>query len=311
MGFILFLIQKVKIFVDYSGFIAKFIIGIGICLILLYFWHIDYSPTDLSLGDGLLFFLITIKFLFVYAFFLGSHYALGSVLLFCLRAVRDFFKVLFSLRVTLSKGFIDLIFFKLDLSGFLKKISNNFIKFLFCIFGFAFALTFYSGKSINLLIMLFLSILLKIFIDKFIENLKTNPEQLTEEENNDKNIRLSMMLLYILFVPSTVYIFYAEKSKNIFINMALGSVREDEKNSLIYIKIGFKDFFPQSKHGEKKGEYIEIKGSEILLKGVGKNALIQYITKTKDQNGNGVNIKVKVEVPNEALLIVRRSQHKD
>ncbi|AXY59371.1 hypothetical protein [Acinetobacter sp. WCHAc010052] len=311
MNFTLFLLQKIKLIVDNSGFIAKFTIGVGICLILLYFWHIDYFPTDLSLGDGLLFFLITIKFLFVYAFFLGSHYALGSVLLFCLRAVRDFFKVLFSLKVMLSKGLINLIFLKLDLKVFFKRISNNFIKFLFYIFGFAFALTFYSGKSINILIMLFLSILLKIFIDKFIENLKDNNEKLVENESNEKNIKLSMMLLYILLVPSTVYAFYAEKSKNIFINMALGSVREDEKNSLIYIKDGFEDFFPESKIGKKKGEYVEIKGGEILLKGVGKNALIQYTTKTKDQNGNIVKIKVKVEVPNEALLIVRRSQHQD
>lgn len=110
MNFTVFLLQKIKLIVNNSGFIAKFTIGVGICLILLYFWHIDYFPTDLSLGDGLLFFLITIKFLFVYAFFLGSHYALGSFLLFCLKAIRDFFKVLFSLRVMLSKGLIDLIF---------------------------------------------------------------------------------------------------------------------------------------------------------------------------------------------------------
>lgn len=305
MNFTLFLVQKIKLIVANSGFIAKFIIGVGICLILLYFWYIDYFPTDLSLGDGLLFFLITIKFLLVYAFFLGSHYALGSFLLFCLKAIRDFFKVLFSLRVMLSKDLIDLIFFKLDFKGFFEKISNNFIKFLFCIFGFAFALAFYSGKSINILVMLFLSILLKVFIDKFIENLKDNNEKLVENGNNDKNVKLSLMLLYILLVPSSVYIFSAEKSKNIFINVALGSVREDERNSLIFIKKEFKDFFPNSKIGEKKGEYIELEGGEILLKGVGKNALIQYTTTTKEKNGNVVNIKVKIEVPNEALLIVR------
>ena len=311
MNFTLFLFRKIKVIVDNSGFIAKFIIGIGICLILLYFWHIDYFPTDLSLGDGLLFFLITIKFLFIYAFFLGSHYALGSVLLFCLRVVRSFFKVLFSLRLILSKGLIDLIFFELNFKGFFEKISNNSIKFLFYLFGFVFALTFYSGKSINILVMLFLSILLKIFIDKFIENLRENNEKLAENESNKKNIKLSMMLLYILLVPSTVYVFYAEKSKNIFINIALGSVREDEKNSLIFIKSEYKDFFPKLSIGEKKGEYVEIKGGEILLKGIGKNALIQYKTKTKDQNSKDVKIKVKVEVPNEALLIVRRSQQKD
>lgn len=311
MNFTIFLLQKIKLIVDNSGFIAKFTIGVGICFILLYFWHIDYFPTDLSLGDGLLFFLITIKFLFIYVFFLGSHYALGSVLLFCLRAVWSFFKVLFSLRIILSKGLIDLVFLKLDFKGFFEKISNNFINFLFCIFGFAFALVFYSGKSINILVMLFLSIILKLFIDKFIENLKENNEKLLEKGNNEKNIKLSLMLLYILLVPSSVYIFSSDKSKNVFINIALGSVREDEKNSLIYIKDGFEDFFPESKIGKKKGEYVEIKGGEILLKGVGKNALIQYTTKTKDQNGNIVKIKVKVEVPNEALLIVRRSQHKD
>lgn len=307
MNFTVFLLQKIKLIVDHSGFIAKFIIGVGICLILLYFWHIDYFPTDLSLGDGLLFFLITIKFLFIYAFFLGCHYALGSVFIFLLRGVRYFFKFLFSLRKSSLKGLLDLIYWKLDFN----KLSKSFIKFLLCIFGFAFVFGFYSGKSINLLIMLFLSILLKIFIDKFIENLKANNEKLTEEENHDKSIRLSMMLLYILLVPSSVYIFYVEKSKNIFINMALASVREDEKNSLIFIKSGFKDFFPKSKIGQKKGEFFEVEGAEILLKGVGKNALIQYTAKTKDKNGKEVKIKVKVEIPNEALLIVRRSQHKD
>ncbi|BCX75223.1 MULTISPECIES: hypothetical protein [Acinetobacter] len=309
MKFTFFLIQKIKMLVDNSGFIAKFIIGIGIFFILLYFWHIDYFPTDLSLGDGLLFFLITIKFLLIYAFFLSSNYALGGILIFVLKMVRNFFKVLFSLRERLSKGLIDLIFLNLDLRKILKKISNNFIKFLFYIFGFAYALIFYSGKSINILVMLFLSILLKVFIDKFIEDLKNNNNQLDKIRSNEKNIKLSMMLLYILLVPSSVYVFYVEKSNNIFINIALGSVREDERNSLIFIKKEFKDFFPDSKIGDKKGEYIELEGGEILLKGVGKNALIQYTTKTKDQNGKDVKIKIKVEVPNEALLIVRRAQY--
>lgn len=307
MNFTVFLLQKIKLIVDNSGFVAKFTIGVGICFILLYFWHIDYFPTDLSLGDGLLFFLITIKFLFVYAFFLGSHYALGSVFIFFIRCLINFFKVLFSLRERLSKGLIDLIFIKLNFSKIFNYLGKIFIKILLLTFGLAFVLFFYSGKSVSLLIMVLLSIILKIFIDKFIEDFKTTDVKLTE----DKNIRLSMILLYILLVPSSVYVFYAEKSKNIFINMVLGSVREDEKNSLIYIKDGFKDFFPESKIGKKRGEYVEIKGGEILLKGVGKNALIQYTTKTNNQNGGEVKIKVKVEIPNEALLILRRSQYKE
>lgn len=309
MNFTLFLFRTIKVIVDNSGFIAKFIIGVGICLILLYFWHIDYFPTDLSLGDGLLFFLITIKFLFVYAFFLGAHYALGSIFIFFIKVVRSFFKFIFSFRslsfINLRKFFLKKFYF----NKILDTTGKSIFKFLLYSFGFVFVFAFYNEKSINLLIMVFLSILLKIFIDKFIDDWKENNTNLKEDENSNNNIELLMMMLYILIFPSSVYIFYAEKTKNIFINIALGSVREDEKNSLIYIKTGFKDFFPESKIGQKKGEYIEIKGGEILLKGVGKNALIQYITTTKDRNGNEVKIKVKVEVPNEALLIIRRSQH--
>jgi len=309
--FTLFLIQKIKMLVDNSGFIAKFIIGIGICFILLYFMHIEYFPTDLSLGDGLLFFLITIKFLFIYLIFLGSNYALGSVFIFFLKVIKYFFNFLCSLRINLSKGLIDLIFLKIDFKNIFNQIGKGFIKLLFCIFGLFFSFLFYSGKSINLLIMVFLSILLKVCIDEFIKKLRVNNEKLTEVESKEKNIKLSMILLYILFTPSVVYVFYAERENNVFINKILGSVREDEKNSLIFIKAGFEDFFPKSQIGQKKGEYIEVKGAEVLLRGVGKNALIQYITEAEDQMGSEVKIKVKVEIPNESLLIVRRSQYKD
>lgn len=304
MNFTFFLLQKIKLIVDNSGFIAKFTIGVGICLILIYFWHIDYFPTDLSLGDGLLFF-------FVYVFFLGVHYALGSVFIFFIKLVRSFLKLIFSFRTWSFIKLRNFFLTNIEFRSLLDTIGKSALKFLLYFFGFIFVFSFYNGKPINLLIMVFLSILLKICIGKFIDDWKNNNKKLLDDGDINKNIRLLMMMLYILIFPSSLYFFYAEKTKNVFINIALGSVREDEKNSLIYIKTGFKDFFPESKHGEKKGEYIEIKESEILLKGVGKNALIQYITKTKDQNGNVVKIKVKVEVPNEALLIVRRSQHKD
>lgn len=310
MNFTVFLLQKIKLIVDNSGFIAKFTIGIGICLILIYFWHIDYFPTDLSLGDGLLFFLITIKFLFVYVFFLGLHYALGSVFIFFIKLVRSFLKLILSFR---TWSFIKLRSFfltNIEFHSLTDTIGKSALKILVYFFIFIFIFAFYDGKPINLLVMVFLSILLNICICQFIDDWKSN-KKLQDNGDVKTNIRLLMMMLYILIFPSSLYFFYAEKTKNIFINIALGSVREDEKNSLIYIKTGFKDFFPQSKHGEKKGEYIEIKGSEILLKGVGKNALIQYTTKINNKNGGEVKIKVKVEIPNEALLIVRRSQYKE
>ncbi|WP_174493175.1 hypothetical protein [Acinetobacter sp. Marseille-Q1623] len=171
---------------------------------------------------------------------------------------------------------------------------------------------FYGGKLLNLITMIFLSLLLKFCIDKIINQLKTeklNNENLTENEKDYKNKKLLLMLVYILIVPSVVYLFYAGKDTNIFIKNTLGSVREDDKNSLIYIKLVFKDFFPEARIGEKKGEYIEIKDAEVLLRGVGKNALVQYTSKAKDQNGNMVPIKVKVEIPNDSLLIIRRTHN--
>ena len=312
MDFILFLLQKTKNLLDYSGLLTKFVIGFGICLILIYFIYIGYFPTDLSLGDGLLFFLITIKFCFVYLLFLGSHYALGNTLVGILSVLKNICITLFSFREKLAKKLLNLFFIKLDLKESVDRIGKFFIKFLLSVFGLAFVFAFYGGKLLNLITMIFLSLLLKFCIDKIINQLKTeklNNENLTENEKDYKNKKLLLMLVYILIVPSVVYLFYAGKDTNIFIKNTLGSVREDDKNSLIYIKLVFKDFFPEARIGEKKGEYIEIKDAEVLLRGVGKNALVQYTSKAKDQNGNMVPIKVKVEIPNDSLLIIRRTHN--
>ncbi|TCB38234.1 hypothetical protein E0H82_01165 [Acinetobacter sp. ANC 4910] len=310
--FLKFLFLKIEWLIGFSGLITKFIIGFGICLILCYFIYIDYFPTDLSLGDGLLFFLITVKFCFVYLLFLGSHYALGNALVGILSVLQNICITLFSFREKLAKKLLNLFFIKLDFKKSIDKIGKFFIKFLLSLFGLVFVFVFYGGKSLNLMIMIFLSLLLKVCIDKFIKHLKIeklNNEELTESEKDDKNKNLLIILLYILIVPSAVYLFYAGKETNFLITNTLGSVREDDKNSLIYIKLVFKDFFPEARVGEKKGEYIEIKDAEVLLRGVGKNALVQYISKAKDQNGNMVPIKVKVEIPNDSLLIIRRTHN--
>lgn len=220
---------------------------------------------------------------------------------------------MFSFREKLAKKLLNLFFIKLDLKESIDKIGKFFIRFLLSVFGLAFVFVFYGGKSLNFLIMIFLSLLLKVCIDKIIKQFKTeklNNNKLTENEKEFKNRKLLIMLLYILLVPSDVYLFYTGKETNFFITNTLGSVREDDKNSLIYIKLIFKEFFPEAKIGDKKGEYIEIKNAEVLLRGVGKNALVQYTSKAKDQNGNMVPIKVKVEIPNDSFLIIRRSHNK-
>ncbi|WP_180161650.1 hypothetical protein [Acinetobacter sp. YH12040] len=309
--FIKFLFLKLEWLMGFSGLLTKFIIGFGVFLILMYFMYIGYFPTDLSLGDGLLFFLITIKFLFVYFVFISSHYALGSLLLGIFRFFKKIFRSILLLRKNFLQKIMDLFLKKIELKDSLNKSGRFLFEILLSVIGVLFLIAFYKNQILNLLIMILLSLIVKFSIDKFLKEYRDNIGSASPDEIEAKNRRLLIMLLYIAIIPSIVYLIYADKNKNFFISQTLESVREDEKNSLIFIKKGFKDFFPESKHGEEKGEYIEIKGSEILLKGVGKNALMQYMTKIKDRNGNEVKIKVKVEVPNEALLIVRRSQHTD
>jgi len=110
---------------------------------------------------------------------------------------------------------------------------------LLSVFGLAFVFTFYSGNLLNLITMIFLSLLLKFRIDKFIKQLKIeklNDENLTESEKEYKK-KIVVMLVYILIVPSAVYLFYAGKETNIFIKNILGSVwkyglyQSESKNS--------------------------------------------------------------------------------
>jgi len=312
--FLKFLFLKIEWLIGFSGLISKFIIGFGICLILCYFIYIDYFPTDLSLGDGLLFFLITIKFLLVYLLFLSSHYALGRIVIFILSSVIKIFKFLFQVKIFFKKIMNIKNITWVKVKKIIDKISIKFIKFIFYIFGFALIFLFYNEKSLNLILMIFLSILLAycigIFIKAFRNNNVSKSEESTVENIEKKNLKLSVMLIYILFFPSSIYLFYSEKPNNFLINSTLASIREDDRKSIIFIKFGLKDLFPESKIGERKGEYVELKNTEILLRGIGKNALVQYKSKAKDYRGNDVQIKVKVEIPNDSLLVVRRAYNR-
>lgn len=310
MKFTLFLFNKIKVLIEYSGLITKFIIGFGICLILCYFIYIDYFPTDLSLGDGLLFLVITIKFLLVYVLFLSTHYAFGGIIIFIVKSILNSIMFLFNMRKIL-KNYLNIEMVTLvNIMKYMDKLSVYFVKFIFYIIGFALVFIFYNEKSVNLLLMIFLSILLACFIKEFIKFFRSNlsySDELLVENTEKKHVKLAIMLMSILLIPSVIYLAYSQKQNNFLINSTLASIREDDKQSIIFIKFGLKDLFPKSKIGERKGEYVELKNTEILLRGIGKNALVQYKSKAKDYQGNDVQIKVKVEIPNDSLLVVRRS----
>lgn len=72
------LFKYIKSISEYSSIFAKFSIGLGLVFIIGYFAKIGYFPKDLSLGDGFVFLLITLKFILIYSFFIGTHYFFGK-----------------------------------------------------------------------------------------------------------------------------------------------------------------------------------------------------------------------------------------
>lgn len=172
--FIKFLFLKLEWLMGFSGLLTKFIIGFGVFLILMYFMYIGYFPTDLSLGDGLLFFLITIKFLFVYFVFISSHYALGSLLLRVFRFFKKIFRFILLLRKNFSQKIIDLFFKKIELKDFLNKSGRFFFEILLSVIGVLFLIAFYKNQILNLLIMILLSLIVKFSIDKFLKEYRDN-----------------------------------------------------------------------------------------------------------------------------------------
>lgn len=67
--FLAYIYPYIKKIVERGTTLAKFSLGLGVVLITWYFIHIRYFPTDMELGDGLLFMMLTFKFMFGCNFF--------------------------------------------------------------------------------------------------------------------------------------------------------------------------------------------------------------------------------------------------
>lgn len=291
-----------KNIVEVSSLTAKFFLGIGLILITCYFMYIDYFPKDLAVGDGLIFILITAKFTIIVFIFLFANYAIGKLFQNILFLVKCFFgfiiqpieksKLIFNI-VKKPKKLVKSIF---SIEGFIKDFLFTMFSLMSIIIFAGFYSDFFSidlkNTISNIVIIIGSCSLITIIFDSIVKDFKS------EDDNKNENITLKLSML-ICIVILNIFTYHSSK-QNRFLFFSSSLVREqNNKKVTIYVKKEYKDFFPEKDLNAVKGDYIPINNVEILLKGIGKNALLQYQVKSINKE---TKLK-KIEIPNDALLI--------
>lgn len=303
------LFKYIKSISEYSSVFTKFSIGLGLVFILGYFAKIGYFPKDLSLGDGFVFLLITLKFILIYSFFIGTHYFFGKAVYSGIFKIikfryRDFFYNLFFKikRIHLYK------FNKIDKNKVTKYIDNFLIgslKIIFFPFSALIIWGFYQHIDIEKIYIILLNIMMVVlFIDIFNNHLKglrkekiiiINVSQLSNELKTDEK-KIMTIFLVILLVPALMYFTALDNDKNFLMKLTFNSLRVEGNTSSVYLKKEYKDLLPEDKFEIKMENYYKLKNINIPLRGIGKNALITY---RSDDN----KYIFKVEIPNDALQV--------
>ncbi|HCI3539237.1 TPA: hypothetical protein NOZ40_003664, partial [Acinetobacter baumannii] len=116
----------------------------------------------------------------------------------------------------------------------------------------------------------------------------------------NKKILFKFMFLFIL--PLSYIMYYQSNSESKFLLFSSSLVRETNNNKItIYVKKDYIAFFEKKRPHEAKGSYIPVDEVEVVLRGVGKNALLRQ----KKQIGKNIEVQ-KIEIPNDSILIVRK-----
>ncbi|MEB5475990.1 hypothetical protein [Acinetobacter pollinis] len=291
-----------KNIVEVSSLTAKFFLGIGLILITCYFMYIDYFPKDLAVGDGLIFILITAKFTIIVFIFLFANYTIGKLFQNIFFLVKCFFgfiiqpieksKLIFNI-VKKPKKLVKSIF---SIEGFIKDFLFTMFSLMSIIIFAGFYSDFFSidlkNTISNIVIIIGSCSMITIIFDSIVKDFKS------EDDNKNENITLKLSML-ICIVILNIFTYHSSK-QNRFLFFSSSLVREqNNKKVTIYVKKEYKDFFPEKDLNAVKGDYIPINNVEILLKGIGKNALLQYQVKSINKE---TKLK-KIEIPNDALLI--------
>ncbi|TPT71631.1 hypothetical protein FJU58_16640 [Acinetobacter baumannii] len=288
-SFSIFLISRLSSIVKVSTDIFKISLFFGVVLSIYHFYKIDYLPKDLTIGDGFLFMLISSKFAFIGSIFIGSLLVVGFLIFKLFKIIYLFYKERSFVIVIFIYGLL-IFLSRENLDG---KIMMTLGTIIFVPLSILVGIVFWGRDWISLCLFLATSFITYIFFDIF-KRTKNHSNLLGDE----KYTQMSMALIFILGFPVYFYSIFTENKK--LTDFSLNSLQENDKNAIFFVKKEHKDLFPKNNVIEQ-GEYIILKNAKVILRGFGRNALIEY-NPVNDKNEVS-SISDKVEVPNEDLQI--------
>ena len=306
-AFLIYIYPYIEKIVEVGTTLAKFSLGLGVVLITWYFIRIRYFPTDMELGDGLLFMMLTFKFMMLVVVFLVSHYALGKTIQKIFISFKNFF-IFLKAPVDNTKSSVRK--FSLDK---IKKTSDRYFLYLcyaVAAFYFIFILLYFYEDTLNsdwksILINLSFLIVNSAFVlkivDSTLDDFKKSSDN-SDNSDNSKNKKILIKVMVLFSLPLFYIFYYQSNSESKFLQFSSSLVRETNNNKItIYVKKDYIAFFEKKRPNEAKGDYIPVDDVEVILRGVGKNALLRQ----KKQIGKKVENE-KIEIPNDSIFIVRK-----
>lgn len=302
--FLAYIYPYIEKIVERGTTLAKFSLGLGVVLITWYFIHIRYFPTDMELGDGLLFMMLTFKFMFLVVIFLVSHYALGKMIekiLISLKNIVFFFKApIFNIKSSVGK---------ISLDNLKNSLDRYFLYFCYTIVAviLIFILSYFYEDTINsdlksILINSSFLITYTLCVLKIVDGTLKDFKKNSDNSDNFKNKKILFKVMFLFILPLSYIMYYQSNSESKFLQFSSSLVRETNTNKvIIYVKKDYIDFFDKKRPKEAKGDYIPVDEVEVVLRGVGKNALLRQ----KKQIDKKIENE-KIEIPNDSILIVRK-----
>lgn len=304
--------EKLTQLINVSTLLAKLMLGFGVLCLIFYFFKIEYFPTDISIGDSLVFFVISFSFGLIYFLSLVAHYAFGCLVFGIINIILISFPNSFQSNFLVRnycyfRHEVNLDFFK---SGVFYDLLYKLGKICVIIFLSFFIIFLYDFNYLSLFIAVSVSIStyfgIRLFYDEYTsknEKAYTGAIILPNDElekyriisQRNKNNRMMGLLILGCIMPFWGYISDKENSK--LLSFSVNSITVNKKKSFMLVKQEFKTLIPNEfivKDESLKG-YVRVKNIQVLLKGVGKNALLKF----DFENGS----TLRREIPNDAIFM--------